>query len=309
MASRHRTLIAVAVAVWLSMAATGAAPEQVFRTAVESVVLDVAVSRGGAPVRGLSAKHFTIVDNGTPRPAELVFHDSVPLSLVLCFDTSSSLGEDGLQRLREAADGLLDSLRPEDHVGLVTFAEAVDLRVVPTTRHDDVRESLRGLSPQGPTAWRDALFVASQLVAPTRSTRSVVLMFTDGSDTSSWMRASQIEDVMGRTGVVIHGIELDRGNGPRPSTSNLAPPVVAARGSPTLRRAVGASGGRVWSAASDSELRRLFLEVLQELRDRYLVTYIPPEPVTAGWHKVEVRLNDTRGDVLARPGYWVSTEK
>ena len=101
MASRHRTLIAVAIAVWLSMPATGAQPEQVFRTAVESVVLDVAVSRGGAPVRGLSAKHFTIVDNGTPRPAELVFHDSVPLTLVLCFDTSSSLGSDGLQRLRE----------------------------------------------------------------------------------------------------------------------------------------------------------------------------------------------------------------
>jgi hypothetical protein len=87
---------------------------------VETVVLDVAVSRGGQPVRGLGAQHFTIVDTGTPRPAQAVLHDSVPLSLVLCFDTSSSLGEDGLQRLREAADRLLESLRPDDQVGLVT---------------------------------------------------------------------------------------------------------------------------------------------------------------------------------------------
>ena len=308
MASPHRRILAVVAVSLFPVAATLAQPGQVFRASVETVVLDVAVSRGGTPVRGLSAKHFTIVDNGTPRPAERVFHDSVPLSLVLCFDTSSSLGQEGLQRLREAADGLLESLRPDDHVGLVTFAEAVDVRVQPTTRHDDVRAALRALSPQGPTAWRDALFVASQLVEPTRSTRSVVLLLTDGSDTSSWMSATQNEEAMGRAGVVIHGIELDTRPAQRITTSNLAPPVITSA-SPRMRRAVQASGGRVWSAASDRELRRLFLEVLQELRDRYLVTYIPSEPVTAGWHKVEVRLNDTRGEVLARPGYWVSTEK
>jgi len=307
-ASRYRAVVAVAAASWLAVAGTLAQPAPIFRASLETVVLDVAVSRGGTPVRGLSAKHFTIVDNGTPRPAERVFHDSVPLSLVLCFDTSSSLGEDGLQRLREAADGLLESLRPEDRVGLVTFAEAVDVRVPPTTRHDDVRAALRGLSPQGPTAWRDALFVAAQLVEPTRNTRSVVLLLTDGSDTSSWMSASQLEAAMGRAGVVIHGIELDTRPAQRMSTNNLAPPVISSA-SPMLRRAVGASGGRVWSAASDRELRRLFLEVLQELRDRYLVTYVPPDPATTGWHQVEVRLNDARGDVLARPGYWVAPPK
>ena len=241
MASRHRPLIAVAVAVavWLSIAATGAQPEQVFRASVETVVLDVAgVARWRA---GAWTERETLHDcrQRHAQAGRAVFHDSVPLSLVLCFDTSSSLGSDGLQRLREAADRLLESLRPEDQVGLVTFAEAVDVRVAPTTRHDDVRAALRTLSPQGPTAWRDALFVAAQLVEPTRSTRSVVLLLTDGSDTSSWMSASQIEDAMGRAGVVIHGIELDTGAGLAPmSTSNLAPPVMSARASPTLRRAV-----------------------------------------------------------------------
>lgn len=308
MAARRRQVLTLVAVSWISIAAALAQPDQVFRASVETVVLDVAVSRGGQPVRGLGAQHFTIVDNGTPRPAQAVLHDSVPLSLVLCFDTSSSLGEDGLQRLREAADRLLESLRPDDQVGLVTFTEAVDVRVVPTTRHEDVRAALRTLSPQGPTAWRDALFVAAQLVEPTRSTRSVVLLLSDGADTSSWMSASQIEDAIGRAGVVIHGIELDTRPAQRMTTNNVAPPV-ASSAAPTLRRAVQASGGRVWSAASDGELRRLFLDVLQELRDRYLVSYIPPAPVIAGWHKVTVRLNDARGDVLARPGYWVAPEK
>ena len=304
MAARRRQVLTLVAVSWISIAAALAQPDQVFRASVETVVLDVAVSRGGAPVRGLSAQHFTIVDNGVARPAQAVFHDSVPLSLVLCFDTSSSLGQDGLQRLRDAADGLLSSLRPDDRVGLVTFAEAVDVRVAPTTRHDDIRAALRGLTPQGPTAWRDALFVASQIVVPTSSARSVVLLLTDGADTSSWMPASGIEDAMGRTGVVVLGIELAARPPEVTSGYGAAPPDI--RGSPALRRAVAASGGRVWPAASDGELRRLFLDVLQELRDRYLVTYVPPEPIVAGWHKVVVRLNDVRGDVMARPGYWVA---
>lgn len=310
MASRHHTRLAVAAAAAasLSMAALWAQPDQVFRTAVDTVVLDVAVSRGGEPVRGLTAKHFTVVDNGTERPAAQVFHDAVPLNLVLCFDTSSSLGSGGLERLRDAADGLLQSLRPDDRVGLVTFAEAVDVRVLPTTRHDDIRRALQLLTSQGPTAWRDALFVASQLVEPTSSARAVVLLLTDGADTSSWMQDAQIADVMGRTGVVVHGIAIENRPAEMPTTRNFAQPP-AVQGSDMLRRAVSASGGRVWSAASDRELRRLFLEVLQELRDRYLVTYVPPEPVIAGWHKVDVRLNDARGDVMARPGYWVAPAK
>ncbi len=304
MAAWRRTVAAIALAVPAVLASTSAQPEQVFRAAVETVVLDVAVLRGGVPVRGLSAQHFTIVDNGTARPAAQVFHEAVPLNLVLCLDTSSSLGASGLERLRDAAEGLLQSLRPDDRLGLVTFSEAVDVRVVPTTRHDDVRAALRLLAPQGPTAWRDALFVASQLVQPTNRARSVVLLLTDGADTSSWMRDAQIEAVMGRSRVVVHAVHLESRPPDTPTSRNIGPPV-ASQGGPGMRRAVNASGGRVWSASSDRELRRLFLEVLQELRDRYLVTYVPPEPVVPGWHAVEVRLNDARGDVTARPGYWV----
>ena len=196
MAAWRRTVAAVILAVPAALASTGAQPEQVFRAAVETVVLDVAVLRGGVPVRGLAAQHFTIVDNGTARPAAQVFHEAVPLNLVLCLDTSSSLGASGLERLRDAAEGLLQSLRPDDRLGLVTFSEAVDVRVVPTTRHDDVRAALRLLAPQGPTAWRDALFVASQLVEPTNRARSVVLLLTDGADTSSWMSDAQIDTII-----------------------------------------------------------------------------------------------------------------
>lgn len=303
MASRYCSVLALTVLAWSSLTAAPGRQNRVFRASVQEVVLDVAVSRAGVPVRDLQARHFTIVDNGVPRPAVRVLHESVPLNLVLCLDTSSSLGAGGLQRLQEAADALLQSLRPDDRVGLVTFSESVDVRVLPTTRHALVGTALRLLQPQGPTAWRDALFVATQIAQPVPGARSVVLLLTDGSDTSSWMRGFELEAATERAGVVVHGIALEQPPAePRNGRGTAAPEV---GDSPALRRAIEGSGGRLWSAGSERDLRRLFLEALQELRDRYLIAFAPAEPIAPGWHKVAVRLDDVKGDVLARPGYWV----
>jgi hypothetical protein len=72
-----------------------------------------------------------------------------------------------------------------------------------------------------------------------------------------------------------------------------------------VSRAVDAGGGRLWSAANPRDLTRLFSDALDELRARYLLTYRPSGPVVAGWHRVEVRLMGSRGDIRARPGYFV----
>lgn len=293
MASRRRlTLTTSALAGWAAVAVL-TAQEPVFRASVETVTVDVSVTRGGLPVTGLTARHFSIRDNGTPQVVERVLFDEVPLHLLLVFDTSSSLGDAGVRTLAAAAGALVEALEPEDHVGLVTFAEAVDVRVPPTARHDRVRKALQGGASRGPTAWRDALFVATQLFEPAADARRVVLLLTDGHDTSSWMPAPQIADVVRRSGVVLHAIENGSG---APRTVTPA----------TLRTAVAAGGGRVWTAASGSDLRDRFLEVLDELRSRYLISYVPAVTATPGWHEVSVTLVEARGDVRARPGCWVT---
>ena len=70
-----------------------------------------------------------------------------------------------------------------------------------------------------------------------------------------------------------------------------------------LDRLTQAAGGRTWSATSDRQLRELFTRALDEMRARYLLSYIPRGADTPGWHSVKVSLNNVRGDVTARPGY------
>lgn len=305
MASHHRLALAAALVAG-ALAVRPAAQEPVFRASVETVTVDVSVTRNGVPVTGLEARHFVVRDNGAPQTVERVMFDEVPLHLLLVFDTSSSLGNAGVRSLAEAAGALIDALKPTDQVGLITFSESVDVRVPLTQEHDRVRTALRGGTSGGPTAWRDALFVATQLFEPRLDTRRVVLLLTDGRDTSSWMAANDIRDVVRRSGVVLHAVDpplpppsVD----PREAFSRINP--VNASTPRALREAVDAGGGRLWMASSGKGLRERFLEVLDELRSRYLLSYAPSGPRTPGWHEVSVGLTEARGDVRARPGYWV----
>jgi hypothetical protein len=149
---------------------------------------------------------------------------------------------------------------------------------------DTIRAGLRRLAGDGGTALRDAVHLALELRTADRS-RPLVLVFTDGRDTASWLTEDAVVDTARRAGVVIHVVSLESDG--------------------FLNRIVEVSGGRSWSATSDRQLRELFTRALDEMRARYLLTYTPKGAQAPGWHDVKVKLKNQRGDVTARPGYFV----
>ena len=71
-----------------------------------------------------------------------------------------------------------------------------------------------------------------------------------------------------------------------------------------LRGLAESTGGRFWGAGSDDELRVAFADIAASMRRRYLLRFEPAGGKT-GWHRLEVRLKGVKGEVQARPGYWV----
>jgi len=316
MAARASATVAVVAVAWLHAAGPAATQAPVFRGAVEAVRVDVSVTRGGNPVSGLTAAHFEVLDNGVPQAVDRVSREDVPLTLMLVLDSSGSLAGRPLAALVDAAQGLVRSLGPDDRVGLLAFSQRIDLPVAPTARHEEVVSALGRLTAAGPTALRDAIFAGLQLVPPEGDARPVMVLFSDGRDTASWLAAADLEGVVRRSGVVLHAVELmglpGTGQDGRGGDVREARLRARARGrllgineSRSLQRAVQAGGGRVWSAATPDELRELFAEALDELRARYLISYTPQGLTRPGWHEVTVRLKGARGDVRARPGYFV----
>lgn len=287
---RAAAVIALACAAQLS----ASEPQQpVFRAGVDVVRIDVSVMSGVNPVGGLTIDNFTVADSGVPQKIESVSLDKVPLSLMLVLDVSGSMAGERLMRLKEAASGLVHSLRADDSVALLRFAEEVRLPVPMTRDRPVMLAAIDALEPGGATSLNDAIFFGLQLrPADVGDSRPVVLVFSDGRDTLSFLSDAQVLEATRRSGMILHVVELtERG--------------FTASQSPFLGDLANAGGGRRWHAASPGDLRTLFGRVLDELRARYLLTYYPSGVPREGWHNVKVSVKGARGDVTARPGYYV----
>ena len=293
---RRASIAALVLAI--SIAAIGAEQQPTFRAGVDVVRIDVSVMNGLNPVAGLTAANFAVTDNGVPQTLDTVSLDTVPLDLMLVLDTSGSLAGERLTDLIEAMNGLVKSLRPEDTASLMTFSEPVRLAVKSTRDRVPLFAALTGLTADGATSMNDAVFLALQLrPAEADQSRPVLLLFSDGRDTSSWLRSDHVIEATRRSGVVVHVVELvaDQWIGGRG---------VDLRPSAFLGTLADTGGGRRWFAKSSRDLRELFGKALNELRARYLLTYSPNGVSREGWHDVKVTLKKTRGEVTARPGYF-----
>jgi VWFA-related protein len=274
----------------LVMASAMAVQPPSFRSAVERVEMDVSVIHRNVPVSGLTANDFVLTDNGVGQVVESVSVDRLPLSVTLVLDTSSSVSGGRLRSLIEASDAVLTGLRPADRVALITFANAIQQRVAMTHDPAEVRAALGLLAGGGATALRDAVHLAVE-TSPRDETRPLILVFTDGKDTASWLTRNAVLDTVRRASVVVHtiGVGFD--------------------GDPILSALADASGGRTWSSTFDSHLRDSFTRALEEMRGRYRLRYEPVGVTKPGWHELRVKLRSGRGDITARPGYYVATEQ
>jgi VWFA-related protein len=272
--------------------ANGTPQAPVFRAGVESVYVDVFVTRAGVPVLGLDASHFELKDDGRLQRPELLAVESVPLTTLLVFDVSDSVRGAKLQALRAAAGAFLAGLRPADEVGLVTFSEEVRSLARPTADKDRVRRALARLSARGATAVWDALSVA-MTVLPAAS-RSLVIVFSDGADNMSWLDASRVEAQAARSNALVHVVGLSE-----PSPVGGEPAYVE-----DLRRVAELTGGRFWPAASPARLTGAFRGIVEAMNTRYVLRYDPGPAAKPGHHRIEVRVKGAKGDVRARQGYW-----
>jgi hypothetical protein len=70
-----------------------------------------------------------------------------------------------------------------------------------------------------------------------------------------------------------------------------------------LGELVELTGGALFEVESIENPSSVFLRILNEFRQRYLLTYIPRDVSESGWHKVEVRVGNRAARVRTRPGY------
>ena len=270
-----------AVAAWTAVAHT----QPTFTARVEGVRVDVLVTDGSRrPLRGLTPADFVIRDNGIPQQVDVVSYGEIALNVGLAFDLSDSVAGARLDNLRNASDALTNALQPADQSALVTFNRAVSMPCPLSLDRECVSRALTSAAPDGETALVDGI-LAGMIVGESDVGRSLLMVFSDGLDTASFMRAERILDMAKRSDVVVYPIAT---KGARPDF---------------LEELASLTGGQLHEVDRKDDLSKTFRAILDEFRYRYLLTYTPRNVSRGGWHTLDVRVNRSGARVKARPGY------
>jgi VWFA-related protein len=250
---------------------------------------------------------------------EVLDIETVPVHIALVLDTSTSVEGIELVRLQAAAHGFLRGLEPKDRAGLITFTHFVKLREPLTGDIERLHRAVDRVEAGGATVWRDALFAGLKMVEPTAE-RPVVILFTDGKDMDSWLREDQLMPLVEQSRAVVYttysasdplGFRDVQPDGSLPVwvRARLAQKLNQEERKHTklLRELAEASGGRFLEAKAEESLEQTFLGILEEMKTRYLLTYIPSGVKEEGWHEIEVKLKKGKADIRARRGYYYET--
>ena len=269
------------------MLAAPVVPEQAqkFSSRTLGVRVDVLVTDGRNPIGGLKAADFELRDNGVVQKVEVVDATDVAINAVLALDTSASITGRRKTDLVAAGETILDGLRPVDRAALTTFSHAVTPKIPLTSDFASVRGALQAIEPRGQTSVMDGVYVALTSTLD-QSGRFLIVVCTDGSDTTSWLQPREVLDAAKRANGVIYAVTA-----------------ADAKKSDALKDLADATGGQVLQVKSSAELRAAFQRILNEFRSRYVLAYSPEGVPPGGFHTLEISVPKRRATVKARTGY------
>lgn len=280
-------------------------------------VLCVVRNRKGQLIDNLDKASFEVRENGKVQPIVNFSKDnSLPLTVGVLFDASVSQ-ERVLPAERAAADLFFRTfLQPNDAAFLIRFDSQVELLQDVTGSIEHLREGLEGIrvhaaptAPRGPfpgggfvggTHLNDAVFLAAEDVLKNEAGRKALILITDGQDQGSKVNLDRAIEAAQRSDAMLYSI-LFYDSAAYGSVYGPA----GYSGTAVLGKMAEQTGGRMFRADNDQELRLAFDEISRELRTLYSIGYSPTNSARDGsYRKIDVRVKAGGMRVQARKGYY-----
>jgi VWFA-related protein len=283
-------------------------PVATFKSGVEVVTVTAAVHDDkGRIVRNLTKSDFLVVDSGYSRPIQDFYFGESPVSLAILLDISGSMGVGGnMDRAREAVRLVLAHLESRgDEAALYTFDSKLQEVVPFTTELDRIRKvSLTG-RPWGMTSLFDAIAATAKSAAERENRHRAVLVITDGVDTASQMKATEVSGIASSIDVPVYLLAvvnpLDHPGGELSVVDAAGDHAEVA----TLSDLARWTGGDMRICSMPQHTVAAVDDLFGELRYQYLITFEPG--LVPGWHPLEIRVLRKKNLVVhARGGYMAS---
>jgi Ca-activated chloride channel family protein len=299
MKSMIRATLAFAV---LTCACIIAAQEPSFKIDVQLVRLLVTVKNlNGDLVGSLESRDFELFDSGVKQEIAVFEHQTTqPLSVTLLIDTSGSTAKDlkyETVSLAKFLNALVREGNPQDAASLYSFNDEVTLLNTFTRRLTRLEDSLKPLKSDAGTSLYDAIYLSTAMMRD-REGRHVIVVVTDGGDTTSSKRFADARAAAQKADAIVYPIVVVPIT--NPAGRNIG-------GEHALETLAESTGGRTFYPTVGEQLDRAFSDILRELRTQYLIGYYPRGPLAGDgkFHSVRLELpqrSDLR--ISTRTGYY-----
>ena len=240
----------------------------------------------------VGAGDLLVMEDGVEQAVD-GFQEAVdPVSIILALDSSGSM-KPSAEAVMEAARTFVNSIREEDSLAVLTFADTPVFAHDLTTTREWSLDAIDGYTPTGGTALYDS--VVDSLARFRRvEGRKVLILLTDGRDEDnpgtgpgSLHTFSEALDKLRETDAAIYTVGL----GP-----NIDPDV--------MRALAVESGGAAFFPEDVSSLAADYRRIVENLRRRYVITYTSTNSARDGvWRNVEIRTRAPGTIVNSRGGY------
>ena len=279
----------------LALLATPAAGQK-FKLSTLSVPIYVTVTDTDKRlVPDLVQDDFEVLDNNKPQKLTTFDNRPTPITTIVMLDTSGSMTT-ALDLVKQGAEQFLLRLMPADQGQVGAFNDKIEFHPETefTSDRDRLVSLLKDLDFGYPTRLYDAV---DESIARLENMpeRKVVLVFTDGDDTSSKLGVGKVNDRAREKDVMIYAIGLvnEYFNGQQRVRSQPD------RG---LKRLAEDTGGGYFELKRTADLSETFTRVAQELHSQYVLGF-SPETMDGKVHKLEVRVKKTGMNARARKSY------
>lgn len=266
------------------------------------------------PVAGLKVSDFIVFEDKQPQQIASFRDESAgtPIYVAVLMDTSTSAAAKLRFEKESAKDFLYTVVRVrKDKAAFATFDEDVNLLQDFTDKLDKLDTAVDSVKKPGTTtALYDAVWRMCDEKMRGVTGRRVIVVITDGEDTSSRARLEEAIEMAQRTETIIFAISTKAG------FSSVVPGVEAGTvkddDDKKLDKLADATGGKAFFIGDRLDLERAFTRVAKELRGQYIVTYRPTNKNYDGsYRRIEVKLAAERDGlkVRTRRGYTARADR
>ncbi len=280
-------------------------PVQSFRAGIDVVSLAVTATDAEKHyVTDLTAKDFSVFEDGVMQDITFFDHSNAPVALALLLDTSASM-EEKLRTAQEAAIGFARRLRPQDLAELVDFDTHVQVLQDFTNDPQLLEQAIRKTTAEGSTSLYNAVYMSLQEMKKIRAKsardirRQAIVVLSDGEDTSSLLSFDDVLDLAKRSETAVYAI------GTRSAEDAALNAKSFNEADFVLRQLTQQTGGRVFFPTRVEELDGVYSQIADELANQYLIGYTSKNGRRDGaWRRIVVRVNRPGVQARTKQGYF-----